>query len=90
MPAPDLIVSEVKIRFADTPRNGLIGWASCVLNEGLFLNNIAIFENDDGSFRTRFPTKRGTGDQRYYYFRPINRETKALMDEALLAFLQRP
>ena len=89
MPQSTFDVSEVKIRFANARGGGLVGWASCVLNGGLFLNNIAIFENEDGTFSTQFPARRGTNDQRYFYFCPINRETRALIDDAVLAYLNK-
>ena len=89
MPDPSISVSEVRIRFANMSRDGLVGWASCVVNGGLFLNNITVYRNPDGTFRTEFPAKWGPGEKRYFHFCPINRETKRLLDDAILAHLRK-
>ena len=89
MSNPDFRVSEVKIRFANVPRDGLIGWASCVVNGGLYLNNIAIFRNADGTHRTEYPATKGTNDRLYFHFCPINRETRAVIDDAVLAHIRK-
>ena len=82
-------VSEVKFRVAD-PRNareGLVGWASCVVNGCILLNGIAVFRDDQGRLHTQFPYKRGARDRRYFYCRPITREAKERLDEAILGRL---
>jgi len=89
MPDPDLRISEVKVRFANVQHDGLVGWASCVVNGGLFLNNITIFGREDGTCRTEYPAKKGSNDRLYFYFCPINRQTRAIIDEALLAHIRK-
>ena len=89
MSKPEFRISEVKIRFANDPRDGLIGWVSCVVNDGLYLNNIAIFRNADGTYRTEYPAKKGRNERLYFHFCPINRETRALIDDAVLAHIRK-
>ena len=89
MSHPQLRISEVKIRFANVPHDRLIGWASCVVNEGLYLNNIAVFRDDDGTYRTEYPAKRGASERLYFHFCPINRETRAIIDDAVLAHIRK-
>ena len=82
-------VSEVKIRLVDEGGDGLIGWASCVVNGALYLNNIAIRRGRDGEFVLTYPCKRSRSDQKYFYFNPITREAKRAIDEAILGKLTR-
>jgi DNA-binding cell septation regulator SpoVG len=82
-------VSEVKIRLVDEGDDGLIGWASCVVNGALYLNNIAIRRGRGGEFVLTFPSKRSRSEQKYFYFNPITREAKRAIDEAILGKLKR-
>ncbi|MCL6505911.1 MAG: SpoVG family protein [Bryobacteraceae bacterium] len=82
-------VSEVKIRLVDEGNDGLVGWASCVVNGALYLNNIAIRRDRNGAFVLTYPCKRSRSDQKYFYFNPITREAKRVIDEAILGKLKR-
>jgi DNA-binding cell septation regulator SpoVG len=82
-------VSEVKIRLVDEGGDGLVGWASCVVNGALYLNNIAVRRGRDGEFLLTYPSKRSRSDQKYFYFNPITREAKRVIDEAILGKLKR-
>ena len=56
------------------PINGLVGFASFVLNEQLYLGSIGIYTRPDGSgYRLTFPTKK-LGEQNLHIFHPINRQ----------------
>ena len=81
-------VSEVKIRLVDEGSDGLVGWASCVVNDALYLNNIAIRRARNGQLVLTFPCKRSRSDQKYFYFNPITREAKCVIDEAILGKLK--
>lgn len=87
-PTRELRVGEVRIRMADRAGDGLIAWASCVINGCLFLNNIAIRRGADGELLLTFPAKRSRRDVKYFYFRPINAEAKEALDRAILGGLQ--
>ena len=82
-------VSEVKIRLVDEGTDGLVGWASCIVNGALYLNNIAIRRSRDGGFVLTYPCKRSRSDQKYFYFNPITREATRALDEAILGKLER-
>jgi len=80
----ELSISEVKIRLVDAGDDGLVGWASCVVNGSLYLNNIAIRRTLDGAVILTYPCKKSKRDQKYFFFNPINRQAKEAMDAAIL------
>lgn len=61
-------ITEVEVVFVK-PRNGLIAFASCVVDDSLYLSNIAIHKklNADG-YRLTYPNK-----GHYTIFHPINK-----------------
>ena len=65
-PHPPIQVSEVKIRLLDDPQGNLLGWASCVVNESLFLNNIAIRRSREGKIFLTFPNQVSRSDKRHF------------------------
>lgn len=89
MPQPEIVVSEVDVRLSHHPERGPVGFASCVLNGAVLLTNIAVFQGDDGGFYTRFPRKRSGNGREHYYFCPITREAKKVLDDAVLAFFRK-
>ena len=88
MPQASIMVSEVDVRLSRHPDRGPAGWASCVLNGGVRLTNIAVFRGDDGGFYTRFPKKLSHNGREHYYFCPITREAKKIIDDAIEAFFR--
>jgi len=71
-------ISEVKIEIVK-PNNGLIGFASLVIDDSLYLSSIAIYKklNDEG-FRILYPTK-----DKFAIYHPITKETSTLIEEAI-------
>ncbi len=66
-------VSEVQIRVIK-PKDGLVGFASCVLDGVLYLSSIGIFSRLDGNgYRITYPTKK-VGESDLQIFHPINKE----------------
>lgn len=66
-------ISEVNIILIK-PRNGLIGFASLVINDALYLGSIGIHQKLNGNgYRLTYPTKK-TGANNMDIFHPINRE----------------
>ena len=86
MPQP-IIVTEVRIRLAETSGN-LVGWASCVVNGSLFLNNIRIVRREDGTIALSYPAVQSRSGAKHFVFNPINREAKQALDEAILSRLK--
>jgi DNA-binding cell septation regulator SpoVG len=82
-----LDVSTIHIRLANG-KDGLIGWASCIVNDAIYLNNIAIRRVLDGRTILTYPSKKTKNDLKYYFFNPINREAKAALENAILAKFQ--
>jgi stage V sporulation protein G len=66
-------ISEVQIKVVK-PRDGLIGFASLVLDNQLYLSSIGIYTKLDGSgIRLTFPTKK-VGENDLNIFHPITSE----------------
>lgn len=82
-------VSEVKIRLVDEGADGLLGWASCVVNGAIYLNNIAVRRSRSGELILTYPCKRSQSEAKYFYFNPITREAHRVLDEAILGKLGR-
>lgn len=87
--SPKINISEVKIRLLDEPKEGLIGWASCVVNGALFLNNIAIRCSREGKLVLSFPAKRSKRDTKYFYFNPISHEAMQILKKAIKAIIDK-
>ena len=65
-------ITEVQI-IPVKPDNGLVGFASLVLDETLYLGSIGIFTRPEGGYRLVYPTKKaGLRDLNVFY--PISRE----------------
>lgn len=65
------------------PRNGLIGFASLVINDALYLGSIGIHQKLNGSgYRLTYPTKK-TGANTIDIFHPINHEAGKAIEAAI-------
>lgn len=82
-----LEITEVSIRLAEGSDSNLVGWASCVVNGSLFLNNIKILRREDGEVVLTYPAAKSRSGAKHFVFNPINRETKRALDEAILGKL---
>lgn len=78
-----VFVSEVKIEIVK-PSNGLIGFASIVIDNAIFLGSIAVYKklNAEG-YRILYP-KKGAFD----IFHPITKEASNLIEEAIFNKLE--
>ncbi|MDE6481651.1 MAG: SpoVG family protein [Alphaproteobacteria bacterium] len=72
-----MTISEVKIQFV-RPNDGLIGFASIVLNNSLYLGSIGVYTRLSGGYRLTFPKKDG-----FDVFYPINRQTCHAIEQAI-------
>jgi len=81
-------VTEVRIRLAEGAGDDLVGWASCIVNGSLFLNNIKILRHEDGEIHLSYPAVKSRSGSKHFVFNPINRETKRALDEAILGKLK--
>ena len=64
------------------PQNGLVGFASLVVDGNIYLNSIAIYVKLDGSYRLLYPTK-NSGERSINLFHPINRPTSEAIERAV-------
>jgi len=65
-------VSGVKFN-SKTLEKGLVGFASCVINEGLYLGNIAVFSKlNEPGYRLVFPIRKSTKGMQFKICFPIN------------------
>jgi len=65
------------------PKDGLVGFASIVLENSFYLGSIGIYTRLDGSgFRLTYPTKK-IGENSINIFHPINKKTSKAIEEAV-------
>jgi len=65
-------ISEIQITPVK-PKNGLIGFCSFILYEGIYCSSVAIFTRQNGGIRLVYPTKKiAIKDISIFY--PINKE----------------
>jgi len=65
-------LSEIQI-IPIRPQNGLVAFASFVLDKSLYLGSIAIMTRPNGGYRLVYPTKK-VADRSLNIFYPISRE----------------
>lgn len=76
------MISEVQI-VPIKPANGLVGFASVVINGEFYLGSIGIHSKLDGSgFRLTYPTKK-VGQKNLHLFHPLNARTSKEIEEAI-------
>lgn len=65
------------------PQNGLVGFASFILNNQLYLGSIGILTRPKGGYRLVYPTKK-VGDKSLNIFYPINRDFAKLIENEIV------
>ena len=81
--APQLLISEVEI-LPVKPRDGLVAFGSCVVNQALYLSCIAIHTRPDGSgYRLVYPDRVLPNGKQVQVFHPINRQTGDVLERTL-------
>ncbi len=80
-------ISEVQISVIK-PRDGLIAFASLVVDNKFYLGSIGVHQKLDGSgFRITYPTK-SNGNRNLNIFHPINAETAKAIEQAIFQKLK--
>ena len=70
------------------PKDGLVGFASVVLDNSLYLGFIGVYTRLDGlGYRLTYPTKR-IGDKSINIYHPINKEAGKAVEEAVFKKLK--
>jgi stage V sporulation protein G len=75
-------ISEVNIEFTK-PVNGLIGFASIVINDELYLGSIGIFTTLSGGHRITYPTRK-VGPTSINISHPISKKAGEEIKSAIL------
>jgi len=76
-------ISEINIQLIK-PKNGLVAFASVVLDEQIYLSSIGIHQKLDGSgYRLTYPTKKA-GERDFNIFYPIDRDLGVALERAIL------
>jgi stage V sporulation protein G len=76
-----MTISEIQI-VPVKAHDGLLGFASCVLENSFYIGSIAVFSKLDGGFRLVYPTKK-IGEKNLNYHHPINSETSKEIETAI-------
>ena len=67
------------------PREGLVAFASVVVENSLYLGSLGVYTRLDGSgYRITYPTKK-IGDKNINIYHPINKETSKAIEEAIIS-----
>lgn len=75
-------ISEIQI-IPVKPNNGLVAFASCVINDELYLGSIAIFTRIDGTHRLVYPTRK-IGDKTINIFHPITKKAGSEIEQKII------
>jgi stage V sporulation protein G len=79
-------ISEIQI-IPIKPQNGLIGFASLVLDGNLYLGSIGIMTRLNGGYRLTYPTKTvGSRELNIYY--PINKQFADAIEKEVIKRLE--
>ena len=67
------------------PNNGLVAFASFVLDGNIYLGSIGVHKRLNGSgFRITYPTKK-IADKDFHIFHPINRQASEEIEKAIIS-----
>lgn len=76
-------IANIRI-FPVRPIDGLIAFASAIVNDGLYIGSIAIHKKKDGSgYRITYPTRKSKGKD-LNLFHPITQEYSKIIEDAIL------
>ena len=77
-------ITEVQI-IPIKPNNGLVAFASVVVENSLYLGSIGVYTRIDGTgYRITYPTKK-IGNKNINIYHPINKETGKAIEEAIIS-----
>ena len=80
-------ISEINVRFENGRPDGIIAWASMVLNRKLFIGDIAVRKDGGGRVTITFPARKKDDRGMYFYLKPINgachEEIRQAIEQAL-------
>lgn len=77
-------ISEVQI-VPIKPKDGLVAFASVVLNQSLYMGGIGIYTRPEGGYRLTYPTRKASVTN-YSIYHPIN---KTFADQLTMAVISK-
>lgn len=78
-----MVVTEIQI-ITIKPKNGLIAFASCVIDKQLYISSIGVHRRLDGmGYRITYPSML-VGSKRMDYFHPITKQAGKAIEEAVV------
>lgn len=80
----ETIISQICFYPLRPNEKGLIGFASCLFDEKLSLNSIAVYTTPNGDIRLLFPRTVLPNAKEINIFYPINKETYDVIKEAIV------
>lgn len=80
-----ITLSEIQI-IPVKPKNGLVAFATCVVNDALYIGNIAVYTSPSNleGYRLVYPSKILPTGKEINCVHPINRETGECISRAIL------
>lgn len=79
-----MVVSEVNI-IPVKPTDGLVAFASCVIDGHLYIGSLGVHQRLDGTgYRITYPTKK-IGTRQLNYFHPVNKDAGRVIEQAIIA-----
>ncbi len=78
-------ISEIQI-IPIKPREGHIGFASCVINDSIFMGSIAVYTSTSTpeGYRLVYPSKKLLNGKELYIFHPICKESGKMISTAII------
>jgi len=78
-------ISEIEI-FPVKPQSGLVAFTSCIINDSLYIGNIALYTSPSkpGGFRLVYPSKTLPNGKEINCVHPINKEAGELISKAII------
>ena len=80
-----LEISEIQV-IPVKPKEGLVAFASCIVNKALYIGNIAIYTSPSTQegFRLVYPVKTLPNGKEIHCVHPINKEAGELISKAII------
>lgn len=75
-------ISEIEIALVEDSQNGLIGFASFIIDDAFYLSSIGIFARPSGGYRLTYPIRKNSQKNLNYFF-PINKKIGEQIEEII-------
>jgi DNA-binding cell septation regulator SpoVG len=79
----DIVITEPVVIPVKPTEKGLLAFASCIVNNSISLNSIAIYSRPNGDFRLVYPLKILPNGKEINIFYPISKEASSIINEAI-------